>query len=191
MNVNINSLTTKKSIFFETRDKNENLLQTRTNQSQTTKNFQQNKNRFQITTAQKSIQSLLTIQKQIRSLFDDNRNFIVGQSTLCMNDVKNISIYDFVNVFSKQNMTQKQSNFINMTDRNLNDRDRLFFDRIDRSQASENDRKKNFFFSHINVASCKVVYHRNKNRIHIWINFFKNKQFIISITKIVVILKTW
>ena len=128
MNVDMNLSTTKKSISFKVRNKNENLLQTKINQFQITKNFQQNKNRFQITTTQKSIQSLSTTQKQIRSLFDDNRNFIIDQSTFRTNDVKNISVYDFVNVFSEQNIIQKQSNFINMTDRNLNDRDQLFFD---------------------------------------------------------------
>ena len=60
--------------------------------------------------------------------------------------MKNISVYDFVNVFSKQNIFQKQSNLVNMTDRNLNVDDRLFFDRIDRSQIFENDRKKKDFF---------------------------------------------
>ena len=83
------------------------------------------------------------------------------------NDVKNISVYDFVNVFSKQNIIQKQSNFINITNRNLNDRDRLLFNRIDQSQIFENDRKKKIFFNHINVALCKVVHYRNKNKIHI------------------------
>ena len=55
INIDINLSTTNKSIFFEARDKNENLLQTKINQFQITKNFQQNKNRFQITTIQKSI----------------------------------------------------------------------------------------------------------------------------------------
>ena len=107
INIDINSSAIKKSIFFEIRNKNENLLQTKINQFQIMKNFQQNKNRFQITTTQKSIQSLSTIQKQIRSLFNDNRNFIIDQSTFRTNDVKNILIYDFVNVLSKQNIFQK------------------------------------------------------------------------------------
>ena len=39
MNVDMNSSATKKSIFLEARDKNENLLQTKINQFQITKNF--------------------------------------------------------------------------------------------------------------------------------------------------------
>ena len=187
MNVNTNLSTTKKSVSFETRNKNENLFQTKTNQSQTTKNFQHN-DCFQNTAAQNTVQLLSAIQKQIRSLFDDNRNFIIDQLTFRTNDVKNISVYDFVNILSKQNIFQKQSNFVNMTNRNLNVDDRLFFDRIDRSQVFKNDRKKIFFFqsyqrrsmqnhsstkqkqsSHENQFFRKqtIYYFNNENRRHL------------------------
>ena len=39
MNVNVNLSTTKKFVFFETRNKNENFLQTKTNKFQIAKNF--------------------------------------------------------------------------------------------------------------------------------------------------------
>ena len=88
----------------------------------------------------------MIVQKQIQSLFDNNRNFTADQSRSRTNNVKNISIYDFVNIFSEQNIFQKQLNFAKMTNRNINDNDRLFFERIGQNQIFENNRKIFFFF---------------------------------------------
>lgn len=135
MNVNIDSSTIKKFVSFETRDKNDNLLQIIINQFQTNNRQKNRQNLNQSKTVQKLIQ-LTTIQKSIRSLFFSNCNLIINHSTFHTSDAKNISFFDFVNVFSNRNDVQKRLNSVIEKNSKIHDMNNNW---RNRDQISKND----------------------------------------------------